>query len=64
MKPISIHEIKIENESEWGKCFNRCSELFKLATNESISKEDRDEYKEEWLSQRWLLEQGYLDYSK
>lgn len=61
MKTVSVHEIKMENESEWGKCFNRCSELFKLVTDENISREDRDKHWEDWLSERWLLEQGYLN---
>lgn len=59
-KVISVHEIKMEDDSEWGQCFNRCSELFNLATDDNNSEEDKKKYWEQYTSERWLLEQGYL----
>lgn len=60
MKVVNVHEIKMENDSEWGQCFNRASELFNLTTDENISEEDRRKYWHEYTVVRWQLEQGYL----
>lgn len=59
-KVVSVHEIKMKDDSEWGRCFNRSSELFKLATDQNNSEEDRQKYWDEYTAVRYQLEQGYL----
>ncbi len=59
MKEIYIHELKLDGDSEFIERFNYCSELFSKAMDSKNTQEDRNKYWDEFLSERYRLEQGY-----
>ena len=59
---IHLNEIKFEGETPWIKQFNLCSDYWQKYTGQSLSEQERQEAGEMWTQERWVLEQGYLEY--
>jgi hypothetical protein len=55
---LHINEIKLEGEDPWTKLFNKCSELFMGAMDESKPEEEREALFAEWRYNREQLELG------
>jgi hypothetical protein len=55
---LFIHEIKVGGESEFATKFNRVSDLFSKAFDETLPEEERDEYWKEYCREKLALELG------
>ena len=55
---VHINEIKLDGDSEWHNQFNLCSDLYINAQDESLTNEERKNYFERWVQERYRLESG------
>lgn len=53
-----INEITFKGEDNWTKQFNKCSEYFKKAFDESLTEEERKFAWEDYTHERYMLESG------
>ena len=54
----NVHEIKFEEKDAWSKQFNKCSDLYAKAFDESLSEEEQRKKFDEFVSERIRLEMG------
>ncbi len=55
---LHINEIKLEGDDKFTKTFNKCSEYWTKAFNESLSDDERKKNFELWFEERQRLEFG------
>ena len=53
-----IHNLKLKGEDAFSQQFNSCSEYFKKAFDEALTKEERDANWEIFIQKRIALEMG------
>jgi hypothetical protein len=53
-----INQLKFEPKDDWSAQFNKCSDLFALAFDDSISKELQDAAWKKYIWERQKLELG------
>ena len=56
-----INEITLIGDDEWTKSFNRCSEYFQKAFNNTLDESVQKENFNKWVEERWFLEMGYFN---
>lgn len=55
-KVIHVNEIKLSGDDRWTKQFNKCSDLWAEANDESRTKEEREQSSKLWFEERQRLE--------
>ena len=56
---MHVNEIKLIGEDDFAVKFNRCSDLFALAFDETLPEEERAEYFDRYMNEKIALEMGY-----
>ena len=55
---IHINEIKLEDEDKFTKQFNKCSDHWQKAHDETLSEDERQKNLDLWFEERQRLELG------
>lgn len=55
---IHVNEILLPETDNFSKAFNQCSKWYMKSIDESLSKEERDEARDIWFTQKQCLELG------
>jgi hypothetical protein len=53
-----INEIKLNGDDKFTEQFNLCSDYYQKSQDELLSNEERKNYFEGWLQERYRLESG------
>ena len=57
---IHINDIKLKGDDKFTNQFNKCSDYWQKAHDETLSEEERKKNLDLWYAERQALEMGYV----